>query len=523
MTALTAPRKYTFERDGITKFPASSASCKEGSLIAFRPSTGYAVKWDGTADDEFVGVATKNHDSVSEIEVRTNPMVVRGYAGSSDGPHGGITVTGSSAVTDNGKPVYATDDNVLTLTANSADPVGEVVKWISGALCWVRLIPSGTNRTSAGATDVTLGDNVAAAYVIKEGSNSYLTFVTTDSGEKIQFDKALDVNVTIDHDVALTATGDGMNSATTISHASNTAEGLDVSIAQITNARTSGEIIGVKSSVTSLTGSTSGTDHSAFYAACTVGAAGADHFALKQGAGFDATIDASGCATTEAAIQIPDNVAAAFEIREAATSYLTVVSTDSAEAFNLKVRTTTTDGVSSGTAKVVGGRAYSAVSTSDNLLASAGATAHVVFAQTYSIPANTLKANTVVRIKYQVRVTDASGTDTLETKLYLGGTTSDLNGTVLMTTTAFDPDAANDMVIGEYELTARAAPAASAALVGFGRWTTTDGGSLVHGLGDLPTTNFATNGALILKVSAKWSATTASTNARLEIFNIDII
>ena len=374
MTALSAPRAYTFERDGITKFPASSASCKQGSLIAFRPSTGYAVKWDATADDEFVGIATKNHDSASEIEVRTMPSVVRGYFGSSDGPHGGVSVTGASAVTDNGKPIYASDDNVLTLTPNTADPVGEVVKWISGTLCWVRLIPSGTNRTSAGATDVSLGDNLAAAYVVKEGSTSYLTFVTTDSAESLAVGKRL----------------------------------------------------------------------------------------------------------------------------------------------------TTTDGVASGTVKVVGGRAYSATSAADNLLASAGASGHVVHAQTYSIPASTLKAGSVMRIKYKIDVTNDSGTDTLETKLYLGGTTSDLNGAVLITTTAFDPSAATDYVIGEFEFVALAAPGAAASCVGCGSWVTSDNGSEVRGAANLVATNFATNGALIVKVSSKWSSTTASTNARLTILNVDI-
>lgn len=515
MTALSAPRTYTLERDGITKFPANSATVYEGSLIAFRPSTGYAVKWDATADDEFVGIATKNHTSASEIEVRTNPVVVRGYAGSANGKHGGIAVTGASAVTDNGKPVYASDDNVLTLTPNDADPVGEVVKWISSTLCWVRFIPSGTNRTSVGATDVSLGDNVAAAYVIKEGSTSYMTFVTTDSGEKIQIDKALDHNSTIDHDVALTATGDGINSATTISHASNTAEGLDVSIAQITNARTAGEIIGVKSSVTSLTGSTAGTDHSAFYAAVTVGAADADHFAFKQGAGFDATIDASGCATGETAIQIPDNVAIAFELREAATAYLTVVSTDSAEAINAKQRLTTTDGVSSGTARVVGGRCTTNVSAADSITAATSNNNFVDFAQTYSIPANTLKAGSVLKARALVRVSDASGTDTLSVKLVLGSTD-------LITTTAVDPGATTDLHIVEFDVTARAAPGAAASCVGSGRWITNTGGTIAHGTGLLAATNFATNGALTIKASAKWSSNTASTACVLESFDVFI-
>lgn len=179
-------------------------------------------------------------------------------------------------------------------------------------------------------------------------------------------------------------------------------------------------------------------------------------------------------------------------------------------------RITTTDGVASGTVKVIGGRAYSGTSASDDLLASAGASAHVDHAQTYSIPASTLKLGSVLRIRYQVSVTDDSGTDELETKLYIGGTT-------LMTTTAFDPSAATDFVIGEFELVARAAPGATASCVGCGRWVTSDNGSLIHGAAIMAPTNLATNGALIVKVSSKWSSTTASTNARLAILNVDII
>lgn len=187
-----------------------------------------------------------------------------------------------------------------------------------------------------------------------------------------------------------------------------------------------------------------------------------------------------------------------------------------AGAKSLTGRLTTTDGVASGTARVVGGRAYSAVSATDNLLASAGASAHVDFAQTYSIPANTLNANSITKIKGSVAVTDASGTDTLEVKLYIGGTT-------LMTTTAFDPDGATDFVNFEFDLVSRAAAGAAASHVGSGRWVTSDGGTLVHGAAILAPTNLATNGALIVKVSAKWSSTTANTNARLEMLNVEIV
>lgn len=126
----------------------------------------------------------------------------------------------------------------------------------------------------------------------------------------------LDLNGILDLDVALTGTGDAANITATMSHASQSAEAVDASIAQITNARTGGVLIGVKSSVTSLTGSTAGTDHYSFYGAVTVGEAAADHFLLGQGAGFDWTIDASAVATGEAGVFLAANKADAWSMAD---------------------------------------------------------------------------------------------------------------------------------------------------------------------------------------------------------------
>jgi hypothetical protein len=179
-------------------------------------------------------------------------------------------------------------------------------------------------------------------------------------------------------------------------------------------------------------------------------------------------------------------------------------------------RATTTDGVTSGTAKVIGGQAFASVSTSDAVTAVASNNAHVDFAQTYAIPASTIKAGSHIKIRAMVRVTDASGTDTLEVKLYLGGTT-------LMTSTAFDPDAAADFAILEFDCWGHATPAAAAAIDGYGQWLTSDGGSYVRGAAILAPTNHATNGALTIKASAKWSSNTASTSASLEVLDVEVI
>lgn len=48
-----------------------------------------------------------------------------------------LAVTGVTAVTDVGKPVYASDDNTFTLTATSNSYIGRIVRWISSTNCVV--------------------------------------------------------------------------------------------------------------------------------------------------------------------------------------------------------------------------------------------------------------------------------------------------------------------------------------------------------------------------------------------------
>lgn len=137
----------------------------------------------------------------------------------------------------------------------------------------------------------------------------------------------LDINGLVDHDTALTGTGDAYNLTATMSHATQVAEGLDVSIAQITNVRTSGTLSAIRAKVTSLSGDTAGVDYYCYEADVTVGAAGADHFVLKQRAGFDKTFDLSSCATTEAGAWLGANLAAAWTWGTEALTYVTYRST----------------------------------------------------------------------------------------------------------------------------------------------------------------------------------------------------
>ncbi len=212
----------------------------------------------------------------------------------------------------------------------------------------------------------------------------------------------------------------------------------------------------------------------------------------------------------------PEGVPFSVRTYDSAGSVKSGGSTQSIVDLTLTGRATTTDGVASGTARIVGGQIKEGVSASDTLLASAGASAAADFATTCVLPANILKSGTRVRVRALVRVSDASGTDTLTCALLLGST-------ALIATTAVNPGATTDLHILEFEITSRAAASAASSLVGSGRWVTNTGGTIANGTGLLGATNFATNGALTLKAQATWSSTTANTAATLEQFSVDIV
>ncbi len=184
---------------------------------------------------------------------------------------------------------------------------------------------------------------------------------------------------------------------------------------------------------------------------------------------------------------------------------------------SLKGRLTTTDGVASGTAKVVGGRSYCQVAAGT---AHTNSTDEAVLGS-FSIPANTIKQGTVVKVRYQGIATATNAADTLTIVLKCGPTT--LTGQALVTHAATDV-ADNDIFEGEFTLVGRAAPAAAAACVGVGSFSGMGAaGTPTRRAAYLGSTNFATNGALLMEVTADWSAANAGNSCRLDILTVEIL
>lgn len=86
-----------------------------------------------------------------------------------------------------GQVYVAKDDGTVMMWLDN----GTVVAPLSASTLAVDTISGKTGTT--GTFVISLADNLASALVIKEASNAYLTFVTTDSGEKITVSKRLDV------------------------------------------------------------------------------------------------------------------------------------------------------------------------------------------------------------------------------------------------------------------------------------------------------------------------------------------
>ena len=177
-------------------------------------------------------------------------------------------------------------------------------------------------------------------------------------------------------------------------------------------------------------------------------------------------------------------------------------------------RVTTTDGVSGGTARVVGGVAYRGVAASS---AVTNTTTETLFDISYTTPANTLKAGSVVTIKWQGIATATNATDTLAIVLYIGG----LAGTALTTLAATDV-ANSDIFSGEMELTIRTAGTGGTFVASGWSSDFTSASSEAVVREWVASTVVDTTAAQVIGVGAKWGAAATGNSCRLDYLTVTI-
>lgn len=165
-------------------------------------------------------------------------------------------------------------------------------------------------------------------------------------------------------------------------------------------------------------------------------------------------------------------------------------------------RMTTTDGVAAGTARVIGGRAFSSTAASATITGGAGAQTYSV---SYSIPANTLKAGSIVNLTASVKALTQNAGDTFTAFLRVGGQ-------VVASCASFDINA-NDFGNMRATLNVFGAPGAAVQTIaqGQGGWTTA---AAPYGNTGLDV-NLATNGALTVDVQITYGSASAGNTSNL--------
>lgn len=159
--ALAARNTWEYQPGNLTAsfVILSGAVIYDGALVGIHEaksgvtsSEGYLDTWtDGTDQLVFCGVAkiTDQNSSTGTGDKLTGDGTIECGVDISGVILKNVPVTGSSAVDDVGDPVYASDDNTLTLTATSgANEIGFVTRYQSSGYADVHLFSASQNFRS---------------------------------------------------------------------------------------------------------------------------------------------------------------------------------------------------------------------------------------------------------------------------------------------------------------------------------------------------------------------------------------
>lgn len=160
MTQLSADTARTFELGDLNDLPVKASSAiYQGSAIGL--TGGYARQL--SAGDQFggfaeEGVVSQASDGAAYVTVRTK---------------GRIQLTISSvAVTDIGKPVFASDGNAFTLTQSTNSHIGRVVRYVTTDTA---IVAFDATRAGAGVlTELTDNSGGTASDTIPAQTGSYV-------------------------------------------------------------------------------------------------------------------------------------------------------------------------------------------------------------------------------------------------------------------------------------------------------------------------------------------------------------
>jgi predicted RecA/RadA family phage recombinase len=124
--AATAARNAKRKDSDLVLYKIGAVKIYKGTLVSIQVADGYAYPArNGTATDIFIGVAHETVDNSAGSAGDKSLLVEK--KGTYEFPKS------TAVITDLGKPVYASDDQTLTLTSTNAQLVGYPVELIDSA------------------------------------------------------------------------------------------------------------------------------------------------------------------------------------------------------------------------------------------------------------------------------------------------------------------------------------------------------------------------------------------------------
>jgi hypothetical protein len=200
--------RYNSDTGQVEGYAGSAWAVMTGGTQLFDADGDTVVSVERAADEDNIHFATAGTD---RMHIRADGTIELNNLSVSDQTITGINTNGNIAITPNGTG----RTTITNLTVAGSFDLGDL-----NALNVGDINVDSVSSDNGTDFDLSLDDNQAAALEIKEGSNAYMTFVTTDSGEQITVDKKMVISTGVTFQTDTADINGGAIDGTTIGGAS---------------------------------------------------------------------------------------------------------------------------------------------------------------------------------------------------------------------------------------------------------------------------------------------------------------
>jgi hypothetical protein len=224
--------RYNSDTGQVEGYAGSAWAVMTGGTQLFDADGDTVVSVERAADEDNIHFATAGTD---RMHIRADGTIELNNLSVSDQTITGINTNGNIAITPNGTG----RTTITNLTVAGSFDLGDL-----NALNVGDINVDSVSSDNGTDFDLSLDDNQAAALEIKEGSNAYMTFVTTDSGEQITVDKKMVISTGVTFQTDTADINGGAIDGTTIGGASAAAGTFTTATATNVMLRTGHELQG---------------------------------------------------------------------------------------------------------------------------------------------------------------------------------------------------------------------------------------------------------------------------------------